>query len=155
MLRDMQADILLRDAAERFDAAGGDDMLLRLAVEQPSQLTVVEASSADRVWVPFHAHPWDELTYVLEGAMEFRVGDLVKTGGQGTMVSLPRGVPHTLRVLDGEARYLMITLGAPSLQFLKEIGHAYSDGPTLERLLAIAARHGVSLADAKGGPGSP
>jgi hypothetical protein len=37
----------------------------------------------------------------------------------------------------------MITLGAPSVGFLKEVGEAYATGPTLERLLEIARRHGV------------
>ena len=42
----------------------------------------------------------------------------------------------------------MITLGAPSLAFLREIGHIYAQGPSLDRLLAAAARHGVAPAEA-------
>jgi hypothetical protein len=78
--------------------------------------------------------------------MEFSVGDQSAVGGPGTLVSLPRGVPHTLRVPEGQARYLMITFGAPSLEFLQEVGRAYAEGPTRERLLAIAQRHGVTPA---------
>jgi quercetin dioxygenase-like cupin family protein len=37
-------------------------------------------SGADREWVPFHSHPWDELTYVLAGEIEFRVRDAHATG---------------------------------------------------------------------------
>lgn len=99
--------------------------------------------SADRDWAPAHSHPWDELTYVLEGEIEFVVGGEEGRGGPGTIVSLPRGVPHTLRVPEGTARYLMVTLGARSVAFLREIGEAYAAGPTLERLVEIAARHGV------------
>ena len=76
--------------------------------------------------------------------MEFKVGDVHAVGGPGTLVSLPRGVPHTLRVPEGAARYLMITFGAPSLEFLQEVGRVYAEGPTLEKLLAVAARHGVT-----------
>jgi len=76
--------------------------------------------------------------------MEFRVGEEHALGGPGMLVSLPRGVPHTLRVPQGEARYLMITLGAPSLDFLKEVGRVYDEGPNRDRLLAIALRHGVT-----------
>jgi hypothetical protein len=107
---------------------------------------VVEGVSQDHEWLPRHAHPWDELTYVLEGEMEFRVGDREGRGGPGTVVTLPRRVPHTLRVPEGTARYLMVTLGAPSVGFLREAGEAYADGPTLERLVEIARRHGVEPA---------
>ena len=44
---------------------------------------------------------------------------------------------------EGTARYLMVTLGARSVAFLREVGEAYAEGPTLERLIDIAARHGV------------
>ena len=36
-------------------------------------------------------------------------------GRAGTLVSLPRGVPHTLRVPAWTALYLLLTDGAPSL----------------------------------------
>jgi quercetin dioxygenase-like cupin family protein len=138
--------IFERSAGDPFPAAGGDNGLIRLVAEGDDPVTVVELTSTDRDWAPRHSHPWDELTYVVEGTMEFQVGDQTGLGGPGALVSLPRDVPHTLRVPEGEARYLMITLGAPSLGFLTEVGQAYAEGPTLEHLLEIAARHGVKPA---------
>jgi hypothetical protein len=40
----------------------------------------------------------------------------------------------------------MLTVGAPSADFLREVGEAYAAGPTLERLVEIAGRHGVKPA---------
>jgi quercetin dioxygenase-like cupin family protein len=142
----MSTGIHVLEAAERYGGAGGDDTRVRLVTEGDDPVTVIEATSADREWLPRHSHPWDELTYVLAGTMEFKVGDAHSVGGPGTLVSLPRGVPHTLRVPEGEARYLMITLGAPSLEFLKEVGQVYAEGPTREKLVAVAHRHGVQPA---------
>jgi quercetin dioxygenase-like cupin family protein len=141
---ELQAQVQLRDAAVPFPGAGGDRIALRVDADQGAcPLAVVEGVSEDREWVPFHSHPWDEVTYVVEGTMEFRVGDDRASGGAGTVVSLPRGVPHSLRVPEGTARYLLITIGAPSVAFLREVGEAYADGPTLARLVEIAGRHGV------------
>jgi mannose-6-phosphate isomerase-like protein (cupin superfamily) len=142
----MSSGIHLRAAADRFAGAGGDDISVRLVTGGQDPVTVIEATSTDRDWALRHSHPWDELTYVVEGTMEFRVGDQHAVGGPGTLVSLPRGVPHTLRVPEGAARYLMITVGAPSLDFLKEVGRAYAEGPTRDKLLEIAGRHGVEAA---------
>jgi mannose-6-phosphate isomerase-like protein (cupin superfamily) len=130
-------------SGETFDGAGSDRLLVRLATTGPCPLTLVEDTSTDREWAPLHSHPWDELTYVLEGEMEFTVGTQTQAGGPGTLVSLPRGVPHTLRVPAGTARFMMLTVGAPSVQFLREVGQVYATGPTLERLVEVASRHGV------------
>jgi quercetin dioxygenase-like cupin family protein len=139
----MTAAVQSREAAERFAGAGGDDIRVRLVTAGDDPLTVVEGVSADAEWALLHSHPWDEMTYVLEGTMEFRVGDQYASGGPGTLVSLPRGIPHSLRVPDGEARYLLITLGAPSLDFFKEVGRIYAEGPTFDRLVAAARKHGI------------
>jgi mannose-6-phosphate isomerase-like protein (cupin superfamily) len=136
--------IQARDDAEAFPGAGGDHLSLRVNGEGGEcPVAVLEGVSEDREWAPFHSHPWDELTYVLDGEIEFRVGDNQAMGRAGTIVALPHDVPHSLRVPTGSARYLMLTLGAPSIAFLQEIGRAYADGPTLKRLLEIAGRHGV------------
>lgn len=140
--------IQARDEAEVFPGAGGDRLSLRVNAEGGEwPVAVVEGVSEDRGWAPFHSHPWDELTYVLEGEIEFRVGEKLATGRTGTIVALPREVPHSVRVPAGTARYLMVTMGAPSVAFLQEIGQAYADGPTLERLVEIAGRHGVKPAE--------
>jgi hypothetical protein len=131
---------------ETFDGAGGDRLLVRLATAGPCPIALIEDSSTDREWVPLHSHPWDELTYVLEGEMEFTVGAETRAGGPGTLVSLPRGVPHTLRVPSGTARFMMLTMGAPSVEFLRQVGQVYATGPTLERLVEVASRHGVKPA---------
>lgn len=140
--------VLRPDAGERFPGAGGDAMLLRFETDGADPVAWVEDTSEDHEWVPFHTHPWDELEYVLEGEMEFRVGDERASGGPGTLVSIPRGVPHTLRVTPGgRARFVMVTLGAPSATFLQEIGRVYAEGPTTERLIEVAGRHGLALAE--------
>jgi mannose-6-phosphate isomerase-like protein (cupin superfamily) len=79
----------------------------------PCPLTLVEDTSADREWAPLHSHPWDELTYLLEGEMEFTVG---------------------------------------TVEFLREVGEVYATGPTLERLVEVAGRHGVRPAFDLPGP---
>ena len=75
--------------------------------------------------------------------MSLTCGQHTEVGGPGLLATLPRGVPHTLHVTKPPARFLMITIGAPSAAFLKDIGRAYAEGPTRERLIEIAGRHGV------------
>jgi hypothetical protein len=41
---------------------------------------------------------------------------------------------------------MMLTVGAPSAEFLREVGQVYATGPTLQRLVEVARRHGVKPA---------
>jgi mannose-6-phosphate isomerase-like protein (cupin superfamily) len=62
---------------------------------------------------PPHSHPFDQTAFVLEGAMEFDVGDerfLVKAG---EVLQIPAGVPHTARVV-GEAVAFNVDVFAPA-----------------------------------------
>jgi mannose-6-phosphate isomerase-like protein (cupin superfamily) len=135
--------ILMPGTGRRFPGAGGDEITLRLASGGPDPITVIEDQSEDTEPAPLHSHPWDELVYVLEGEVSFTAGDLTAQGGPGTLQVLPRGVAHTLRVVRPPARFLMITVGAPAAEFLEEIGQVYAEGPTTERLIEVARRHGV------------
>jgi quercetin dioxygenase-like cupin family protein len=58
---------------------------------------------------PLHVHSReDEWFYVLEGEVTFHAGDQNLPGSPGSLVSLPRGIPHTFTVESGTARMLML-----------------------------------------------
>ena len=60
--------------------------------------------------VPWHVHDRDEeFYYILEGAYEMRAGDERFTAEAGSLVVIPRDVPHEFRNAgDVPARALMI-----------------------------------------------
>jgi mannose-6-phosphate isomerase-like protein (cupin superfamily) len=49
----------------------------------------------------------DESWYVIEGELEFQVGDQDAVAGPGTLVYAPRDMPHRYRVSKAPARWLM------------------------------------------------
>jgi mannose-6-phosphate isomerase-like protein (cupin superfamily) len=139
----LQARVHAAGSGERVAGFGGDEILVRLETGGHDPIAVIEDSSQDMEPAPVHSHPWDELIYVLDGEMALTCGETTEIGGAGTLATLPRGVPHTLHVTRPPARFLMITVGAPSVAFVREVGKAYAHGPTRERLVEIAGRHGV------------
>ncbi len=50
--------------------------------------------------IPQHDHPHEQITYVVRGAMEFRLGDEVRVLRAGDGVCSPPGVRHGAVVLD-------------------------------------------------------
>jgi quercetin dioxygenase-like cupin family protein len=73
-------------------------------------LGVLEASFFEEGYgPPLHVHSReDEVMYVLEGQIRFRVGDDELVAGPGSWVWQPRGVPHTFSVESESARALLI-----------------------------------------------
>ena len=53
---------------------------------------------------PMHTHSReDELVYVVEGQLIAQVGDSSVEVGAGAYAALPRGVPHTIKVVGDQA----------------------------------------------------
>ena len=89
-----------------------DEIWLRAVAH--GDIQVADYRSEDRDGPPAHSHPWDEAQIVVEGEAEFRIGDGDRIrGGSGSVQLLPKGVPHAIRVPEGSARIIQVSIGAP------------------------------------------
>ncbi len=68
-------------------------------------------------------HSVDDTWYILDGKMVVRCGDDALVVGPGHWVSMPRGVPHTFRVVgDREARILLVHDNPSFRDFVRALG---------------------------------
>lgn len=107
---------------------------------------VIEYTSADRHGPPLHAHGWDEIEIVVDGQVEFRVANTVVLGGPGTVQFCPAGVPHSVRVPQGSARLVYVTIGPPYDGFAREMARLMGEGAPLSTIAERAGAFGVTLA---------
>jgi quercetin dioxygenase-like cupin family protein len=122
---------------------GSDHVLLRVTAAGAVQ--VVEYTSDDRIGPPQHSHPWDEIEYVIDGAVEFYVNGAWHRAQAGAVQVLPAGAAHSVRVPSGTARVLMVTIGAPYDGFARDLA-GLTTPPDGDSVVDVAARHGVRLA---------
>jgi hypothetical protein len=110
-------------------------------------IQVADYRSVDRDGPPAHSHPWDEAQIVVEGEVEFLVGDgdWIR-GGSGTVQLLPRGVPHSVRVPEGSARIIQVSIGPPYDGLARDMARLMAAGAGLDEIVDAAQRHGVRLA---------
>ena len=110
---------------------------------------ILEFTIAPRRLVPPHTHlAEDELSYVLEGEVGFRVGDDVTIATPGTYVQKPRGIPHTVwNGTDRPARVMELLLPGSAAEGFRGVTvpgrtpNIHSD----EWVPELAARYGVRL----------
>jgi mannose-6-phosphate isomerase-like protein (cupin superfamily) len=83
------------------------------------EMTLPVGSSA-----PLHVHDdLDDTWYILDGEMVVRCGDETHVVGAGHWVSMPRGVPHTFRVVgDRDARILLVHDNASFRDLIRDLG---------------------------------
>ena len=87
-----------------WNMAPGRTVLLKLQNEQTGQSVMAfeEVTPPDTA-TPFHLHhESDEVMYILSGEYSFKVGEQISSGGPGTCVFMPRGIPHAWKYVGKE-----------------------------------------------------
>ena len=116
-------------------------------------LSLVEALAAPDTAPPWHVHHYDdEMLYILDGSFLFKCGDELFEGGPGTFVFLPRGIPHSFKVVsETPARFLVLGTPASIDQYFVAAGiPAPEEGlrpqpVDFQKLAAISAQYGMEI----------
>jgi quercetin dioxygenase-like cupin family protein len=87
----------------------------------------------------------DEIGYVLEGALEIRLGQEARVLEEGGLARLPKGIPHAIRnPLKTRSRYLFIAVPAGLDQWFDAVARASGDGSLNDALYQELSRlHGI------------
>lgn len=124
-----------------------------LGAETNGQYWALEGLADSRMAVPLHSHTVeDETWYVLEGEIEFIVGDERRIGIPGSFVYIPRGTPHSFLIRSETARWFGFGTPAGLDQWFFETGQPAaaltlpppSDAaPDVDALVASLLRYGT------------
>ena len=92
---------------------GNPNVSVRSAIGEFMKVGIVTKPEGDGP--ALHEHPNEEQwTYILSGEMHFILGDEDKIVGAGTLVHIPRNVPHRSRPVNGPATFLTVKSPAGS-----------------------------------------
>lgn len=120
-----------------------DTLVIEHALNDDRDVYVLEQLLPEGASPPLHVHDGlDDSFYLLEGRIVVRRGDELFLAESGSWVSVPRGTPHTFRVLGGDARFLLVHDDASFRDLVHDLGTAAArptlpeptGGPGLERL---------------------
>lgn len=88
-----------------------------------------EHAASQGKMTPLHLHPdSDETVYVFEGELRFLIDGVEHLVGPGTVVSVPRGIPHAFIVTSDMARSLWVTTPGGTMEaFYRQAGDVAVD----------------------------
>lgn len=125
------------------------------AADTGGALSVVETVAPRGMGSPPHVHTREEETFiVLEGELVFSFDGTETVAGSGTVVHLPRDIPHWFTVESETARFLNVitpggfenffrTLSEPAAR--RELPPPLDGPPDIERIREVAAGFGVEI----------
>lgn len=104
---------------------------------------------------PKHVHRQaDEIFYLIAGQLKVTCGDDTWQAGPGSLIFLPRGIPHQFTAASsGPARTLLINAPAGFGEVIAELGDPAPELdmpaenaplPTPDRIAAVQARYGIA-----------
>lgn len=123
----------------------GDRQIVKLDGSQTGGVfSLMEQCYRPGAGVPLHFHTQeDAVFYIVEGHMDFTVGDRRISADAGATVLLPRGVPHSSRAGERGARALVTMFPAGGEKMFRELHAVASGNPDCEETKAICKRFGV------------
>ncbi|GAA2598689.1 cupin domain-containing protein [Actinomadura fulvescens] len=91
-----------------------------------------------------------EIFYVLEGEMEFLLGERMTTVARGGLVVVPPRLPHAFGAVPGTGAELVVILtpGVERFEYFRRLGRIQYGLETFEGLLAEQERYDVYFQDA-------
>lgn len=129
---------------------GQHQTLLARSEETGGAFALIEEVVQAGLEPPRHTHTHeDESFYVLDGQLEFSIGEDTHPATQGDFVFLPRGLPHAFKLQTPTARLLvLLTPGGFERLFLSMATPvSEAQGPpepaAFQQLLREAPEHGI------------
>ena len=130
----MTEEVQFLDSRARIHAASADT----------SGFALLEIDAPPGSQPPLHVHREEgEGWFVLEGEITLWLGDETHTLRPGQFLFAPPRIPHTLRMGERGARYLVIA-GEGFEAFVRAIG-ALDGAPDPVGMTRLAAKHGIDL----------
>ena len=76
------------------------DGVQRKVLSHSDKLMVCEITLEGGSLIAAHAHPHEQITYIISGKCRYTVGEETKEVGTGDSVLIPGNVPHSIVILE-------------------------------------------------------
>jgi len=146
----MNTTYLPTGVGQHYPMIDGDHIAKAAVMDACGAFEVFEVVAHAAPMAPPHVSPWSGVLFVFEGRITAVVDGTAYDVEPGGLVVVPAGTPVTFGVVGEKARLLAITTGDAAGRFFADFSSSVPpDRPaaaSIEAILSVTARHGVTLA---------
>ena len=149
------AKVISGEQGQQQNILGDQQRVLLTGNDTGGSYALIEDFNPPGMGIPLHLHRnEDEMFYVVEGEVEFRIGNEISKASAGTTVHIPRDIPHAFTIIvEVSAKMLIMLIPAGLEKYFEELSQLPSDeAPDMEKVVAISARYGIEFLSAPEGP---
>ena len=138
-----QAKMVGKGEGETLDVMGTKLRFLCLPEQTDRAWSLMEATLPLDAGPPPHEHPWDEAYYVVEGEVNFVLGDQARRVTAGDFLYAPGGTLHAFKgASERPARVLVFDAPAAAEGFFRDVHREVKEMPAdLAKVPEIGERH--------------
>ena len=119
-----------------------------MSSETGGSYSVIQSTTPPNGGPPPHVHQnEDELFYVIKGTYEFSCGDKKQRAQKGSLIHLPKGIPHSFKNTGDTEGILLNTISPGGFEnFFEEIDQLPKDKPLdRKKVSEIAGKYGLKF----------
>lgn len=142
----MNSKVVTADEGTRLEVMGDAVRFILRSEDTGGSLALAQQRSMPGSGIPLHINTReDEVFQVLEGRVEFQVGEEKITAEPGTVIHVPKHLPHSFRIVGTDAALLQIMMLPGGLEKMIEEIVELPEPPEGARIAGICERYGVSF----------
>ena len=143
----MKEKIVLNGEGRRLNILGDNHQVKLSGIDTNGQFLSIYQDNPPDTQIPMHVHQnEDEVYRVLEGEVEFTVGEQKNLLKAGDTIFLPRNIPHTWKVVgECNAKLYLDIFPAGVENMFEELSELPSGPPDFEKVAEICGRFGIQF----------
>jgi quercetin dioxygenase-like cupin family protein len=126
----------------------GDSQIVKLSGQDTNgQFAIIVQDNPPNASIPKHIHTnEDELFSVIEGEVEFEVGEQITILKSGDIIFLPRNIPHSFRVVGTQNAKTTATVTPAGLEkMFEELSVLPAGPPDFSKVAQICGNYGLTF----------
>lgn len=143
----MKEKVVLKGEGQKLNIIGDHQQIKLAGKDTNGQFLAIYQDNPPNTQIPMHVHQnEDEVYKVLEGEVEFTVGDRKSVLKSGDTIFLPRNIPHNWKVIGTiNAKVYLDVFPAGLENMFEELNKLPAGPPDFPKVAAICGRFGIQF----------
>ncbi|MFD2784453.1 cupin domain-containing protein [Hymenobacter rubripertinctus] len=143
----MKHKIVLKDEGQKLNILGDHQQIKLTGKDTNGRFLAIYQDNSPNTQIPMHVHQnEDEVYKIVEGEVEFTVGEKKSVLKSGDTIFLPKNIPHAWKVVGKSNAKVYLDIFPSGLEdMFEELSKLPAGPPDFPQIAVICRRYGISF----------